>query len=413
MYGAEGYAKWRGVWYYVGLAVAETESINLSSPDLVSSSEGSSSIYVQFSIVPNADYYEIAFYRGGNLVHFGGPNPSTSAYDLQPDTNYTITCRACTYSGYYSQYTTIVLRTDRPIDILPTPTLVNSVSYPNIIYVTFSAVGAYEDNIGYLIEFSNGKMEAVDQHQLSNVPFHNLDEDTLYLVRCRASADHALSSWSNWYSVRTAVSVGKTKLSTPIIDSCSSTSNSITVTYKSVPDATHYKIVYDQEDGVPTASLSRTRTITGLDADETYYVSCQAIGTDCYDSDWSEWESIKTKSTVSGRPNNWQWTQTELHAFAQTQGYSVSDVSYLRWNAFLDRVEEFRDYHNSIHHEGVPSVLQYKMAASDRVMTATRFNGVRFAIGSMEPTGLTNVSPGDPVNGFYFPLLSNRLNSIE
>ena len=53
------------------------------------------------------------------------------------------------------------------------------------------------------------------------------------------------------------------------------------------------------------------------------------------------------------------------------------------------------------------------MSSSNKTLTATAFNNIRFSIGSMNPTGISNVSTGDTVYGSYFTTLSNKLTGIS
>lgn len=114
-----------------------------------------------------------------------------------------------------------------------------------------------------------------------------------------------------------------------------------------------------------------------------------------------------SSDSPSSRPNDWTWTQTELNSFNRVVGYYVSDLTYLRWNAFVDRVNDFRVY------KGLSTVNSAAyMTTYDKQLTATRFNLVRLAIGSMYSTGITDRVAGDPVYGSYFITLRDSLNSI-
>ena len=111
------------------------------------------------------------------------------------------------------------------------------------------------------------------------------------------------------------------------------------------------------------------------------------------------------------RPTNWVWTSNELGAF--NNNGAITTLTYQRWNTFLDRIEEFVNYYNNKHGTSVPSVLSYKMTSGNKVLTATRFNGVKFSIGSMNATGITDRVSGQEVMGWYFTRLSDSLNEID
>ena len=113
------------------------------------------------------------------------------------------------------------------------------------------------------------------------------------------------------------------------------------------------------------------------------------------------------------RPGNWSWTQAELNAFNGVVGYSISTVTYERWNSFVNRIADFAKWKigNSYTEYDLGNAL---MTSSDKKLTASRFNKVKYAIGSMSPTGsgISDVKSGDPVYGWYFIQLRDKLNSI-
>ena len=51
-----------------------------------------------------------------------------------------------------------------------------------------------------------------------------------------------------------------------------------------------------------------------------------------------------------------------------------------------------------------------KMKSSDKVMTAERFNALRFNIGSRTSTGIADKSAGQEVVGDYFVTLAKCIN---
>ena len=154
-----------------------------------------------------------------------------------------------------------------------------------------------------------------------------------------------------------------------------------------------------------------TATFTGLTADTTYYADARSYLNISGTTIWSNYSNRITIRTTSNRPTNWSWTITELNAF-NNHGLTTT-LTYTRWNAFIDKVQEFINYYNTKYGTGVPSVTQYKMTSSNKILTATAFNNIRFSIGSMNPTGISNISTGDTVYGSYFTTLSNKLNGIS
>jgi hypothetical protein len=53
------------------------------------------------------------------------------------------------------------------------------------------------------------------------------------------------------------------------------------------------------------------------------------------------------------------------------------------------------------------------MSDSSKILTAERFNIVKNAIGSMNPTGISDREKGDFVLGSYFITLSLKLSEIR
>lgn len=206
------------------------------------------------------------------------------------------------------------------------------------------------------------------------------------------------------------------KLSKPEIYFSYSTPYTITVEYFLIDNASTYHIdLYKNNNLIKHYDgVMPSYTFTELDPNTSYDVKCYATATG-YEASAIHTITIFTK-IESDKPDEWFWTQEEINAFSDDSPIMsklFSTITYQRWNEFLDKINEFRNYHNTKYGQGVLSVSPYKLTSSDKVLTATRFNGVRFTIGSMNPTGLSDVARGDPVKGFYFTRLSNSLNSIE
>lgn len=110
------------------------------------------------------------------------------------------------------------------------------------------------------------------------------------------------------------------------------------------------------------------------------------------------------------KPNAWSWQDYELNAFNGKGAFST--LTYQRWNSFCDYILQLTSwYYND-------STDTYKLASakvseSNKTLTATKFNIVKNAIGSMNPTGISNVKAGDIVYGHYFITLAEKANSIK
>lgn len=122
----------------------------------------------------------------------------------------------------------------------------------------------------------------------------------------------------------------------------------------------------------------------------------------------------------SGGLSAWSWTSSNGSASddATNTAYKalvskgkISDFSYLVWNDMCDKVMEVVTY---IHDEWATyyglTYPQTRMTSDDRVLTAARFNSLRYNIGSRYSTGIQEVKSGDIVEASKFLNLTDRLN---
>lgn len=99
----------------------------------------------------------------------------------------------------------------------------------------------------------------------------------------------------------------------------------------------------------------------------------------------------------------------------------LSEFTYQTWNELVDKVQEVIDYINDNDAEGCWQTQWFTdgghlskngtyMYYNDKVMTAARFNALRYNIGTRYSTGIADKSPGDPIFGDYFVMLTDALN---
>lgn len=184
--------------------------------------------------------------------------------------------------------------------------------------------------------------------------------------------------------------------------------------------------------------------INMLNKGDTYYFRVISLDIN-KSSNFSSWVSF----TIDGI-NLWNWqlsngkasleqTQSAYKAITKVDGYYVTDFSYLVWNDFVDKIQEFLDYLGvadlSIGEDkyGYSSTATYseilngaKMTSSDKKMTAKRFNIVRYVIGSWNSfasdsnsiqnhyhkTGNWDMSKNEVVYGEYFLDLAEYANGM-
>lgn len=119
----------------------------------------------------------------------------------------------------------------------------------------------------------------------------------------------------------------------------------------------------------------------------------------------------------------WSWTRSNGSATnAQTQrAYDVimgnitaDNFAHEVWNDLVDKVAEMREAKGYTWDRAggtYPSASGCKMSAGDR-LTAAAYNGVRYNIGSVFSTGISDQSPGDQITGYKIYHLTEVLNII-
>ena len=213
-----------------------------------------------------------------------------------------------------------------------------------------------------------------------------------YLTTLFGSAGTSIDTPTNFQAVRTSAT-------------------SAYLSWNSVYGASYYEIEVTTSRGGGPWYYSTTATsyyITSFTKGLTYYFRVVTAGTD-YGSAWSSSIGIYFPALAG-----WYWNSTELNAFNNQR--ALTDVLYTRWNEFVDRIQDAINEDASIWwvSSGDGATLDYlstKMSVGDKVMTAARFNSVRYNIGSRAATGITRKYTGDTVYGNYFITLQNSLNT--
>lgn len=154
------------------------------------------------------------------------------------------------------------------------------------------------------------------------------------------------------------------------------------------------------------------KAISYLKVDSMTLYALDRIGNKYYSS-----KSI-TANPEEEKPNDFEWSK------ALRADLPVSGILYTEWNLFVDKVIEVLEYKKENNtpigspHYGYPATTSYselaekaKMTATDKIMTAKRFNIIRFCIGSHNSTGLTDkVAMLDFVIAAEFIILANKIN---
>lgn len=156
-----------------------------------------------------------------------------------------------------------------------------------------------------------------------------------------------------------------------------------------------------------------------------------AIGTSGGKSEFNYWNggwddspySIKNKyeiTIVNNKPSLWSWTssngsattsQTQTAYTAITNNGYTDSFNYKVWNDMVDKVKAVLDSTGESWDSTYATYNNTKMSSSDKVLTATKFNSLRFNIGIHISTGITDRYTGDYVYGSYFITIANSLNN--
>lgn len=167
--------------------------------------------------------------------------------------------------------------------------------------------------------------------------------------------------------------------------------------------------------GVPSSGTTKWMTKTGLKPGTRYSVSIEAEDlVTGWSNSWSD-RVTTDKILVSA----WSWSssngtasasQTKAAYTALTNNGSTSDFSYLVWNDMCSKVIEIENAAGLTWSTKYASYADTKMSSSDKVLTATRFNSLRYNIGRSYSTGINEVASGDTVYAWYFTTLARCMN---
>ncbi len=108
------------------------------------------------------------------------------------------------------------------------------------------------------------------------------------------------------------------------------------------------------------------------------------------------------------KPSHWSWTSAESTALSNHG--QVSTITYLRWNAMVDKVREVQIF---MGYSWDTRYLVYdatRCQLNNRVLTAARFNSINYNVMIFYSTHVPLVSSGDPVLGSYFIQLMSKVN---
>lgn len=197
---------------------------------------------------------------------------------------------------------------------------------------------------------------------------------TTITVKITDPGDYSYFSWS----LRTA--------DDDIIEAATSYSTSKTKIYSGLSPNTQYRVY-----------VSWSTSTTGMGKYTFRYVTTSAPPI----SLWS-WTSSNGEATDD---------QTKAAYSAITNKGLTSKFSYLVWNDLVNKVQEVLDALDDTWNSAYCTKADALMSSSDKTLTATRFNSVRYNIGLRYSTGISEVAKGDSVLGSYFTTMTTSLNA--
>lgn len=167
---------------------------------------------------------------------------------------------------------------------------------------------------------------------------------------------------------------------------------------------------------VPSSGTTKWMTKTGLKPGTRYSVS---IEVEDLVTGWSNsWSTRVTTDKIVVAAWDWNASNGDANAaltkaakYAVDHKGSLSEFSYKVWN---DMCKKVLDIENAAGLQWNPKYAEYldtKMSSTDKVLTADRFNSLRYNIGRSYSTGIDEVKSGWPVLGSYFVTLTNCMNA--
>lgn len=256
---------------------------------------------------------------------------------------------------------------------------------------------------GYIQEFSFGT-------PTTSGLVYGLQYGVTYYLSVCAGNDYGYSAYSS-------ENQGTTAPQTPTISLGNTTSNSIAISTGSISGNYDKIRVYRQDNGTYLeCNANSSVTFTGLTMGQSYSFYAKSKFTINNTTIWSANQSDTITATPSSpRPIDWSWTTAERNAF-NNKGV-VTTLTWDRWNLFIDKIIEFRNYKGKPTYVTVNGTSYYitnaKVSSSNRILTALKFNIANQAITEMNSTGMGTVSTGNEVFGLMFLIFENKLNGIQ
>jgi len=167
------------------------------------------------------------------------------------------------------------------------------------------------------------------------------------------------------------------------------------------------------------------KKFTGLTAGCNYLITAQlwnaTTGTNLGVEDSLSVQTTGSSVVIDIAPWTWDWSNggdaTNLDVTTAYQAITThgptTNFSYDVWNDLCSKTREALEAVDHTWNTRYASYNATRMSTADKTLTAVRFNSLRYNIDRYSPatSGLSTVSPGDLVYGYYFTALTDSLNA--
>lgn len=340
-------------------------------------------------------------------------SPSVTLSGLSPDTSYTVKAVITNITGSSDVTLTKTVWTDEA----PITADYDISSYTSSsVTVKIYGLSSGQNVTWYVRLYSNSSNFYSDNFTASSSTHYRsctgLSPNTKYV--CNVSVNGTLLGQQTFWTEEETIDAE--------YDISSHTSTSVTVKIYSLvsgQNVTWYVRLYSDtsnfySDNFTASSSTHYRSCTGLTPNTRYVCNVSVNGTLLgQQSFWTDSETINI--------DLWDWNvsngsnasvqQTKNAYTAITTKGSILNFSYTVWNDMVDKVKEILDETSSSWNSTYATYANTKMTSSNKTMTATRFNSLKYNIDLHSSTGIATQSSGNIIYGSYFVTLANRINT--
>lgn len=201
----------------------------------------------------------------------------------------------------------------------------------------------------------------------------------------------------------TSIQNATTTPQTPSISVGTVTNNSINIMTGYISGNYDKIRIYRQDNGAYLeCSANSYVTFSGLIPGQTYYFYAKTRFYINSTTLWSVNSSNTVNATVKNRPDKFYWDTPKISG-------QIFDVKATEWNRLIQNTKDMHIYKLGSYN---PSLYPMTNVSSGQQFYADRFNECRYAIGSLNATGIYTKYPGDIVYANDINTLSTKLNEI-